>query len=100
MSRSDEVYNITGARESAAIDREARTRRYLISMSIRTVCFIAAILVEGWLTWVLFAAAVILPYIAVVGANTVVRPSSPVGLPPLIIKETSELPVGHPDRTQ
>lgn len=99
MSRRDEVYNITGARASAATDRDARTRRYLISMAIRTVCFIAAILVDGWLTWVLFAGAVILPYIAVVGANTIVRPAAPAGLPPLILKETSELPVGHPDRT-
>lgn len=97
--RRDEVYNITGARESALIERQARTRRYLISMGIRTVCFIGAILVTGWLTWVLFAAAVILPYISVVAANTIIRPPTPVGLPPLILKDTKELPVGHPDRT-
>ena len=66
MPRGEEVYNITEARKSASIDRDARTRRYLISMTIRTVCFLAAILVDGWLTWVLFAAAVVLPYIAVV----------------------------------
>ncbi|MFA7265232.1 MAG: DUF3099 domain-containing protein [Candidatus Nanopelagicales bacterium] len=97
--RRDEVYNITGARESAHIERQARTRRYLISMGIRTVCFIAAILVSGWLTWVLFAAAIILPYISVVVANTVVRPISPLGMPPIILKDTTELPAGHPDRT-
>lgn len=97
--RRDEVYNITGARQSALIERQARIRRYLISMAIRTACFLAALLVDGWLTWVLFAAAVILPYIAVVGANTAVRPPSPLGMPPLIIKNTQELPVGHPDRT-
>ena len=99
MPRGEEVYNITEARKSASIDRDARTRRYLISMTIRTVCFLAAILVDGWLTWVLFAAAVVLPYIAVVGANTVTRPSAPNTLPPLIIKDTPELPVGHPDKT-
>ncbi len=97
--RRDEVYNITGARPSALIERQARIRRYLISMAIRTVCFVAAMLVTGWLTWVLFAAAAILPYIAVVCANTVVRPQSPLVMPPLIIKDTRELPVGHPDRT-
>ena len=97
--RRDEVYNITGARESAQTERQARTRRYLISMAIRTVCFIAAILVSGWLTWVLFAAAIILPYIPVVVANTVVRPISPLGMPPIILKDTTELPAGHPDRT-
>ena len=99
MPRGEEVYNITEARKSASIDRDARTRRYLISMTIRTVCFLAAILVDGWLTWVLFAAAVVLPYIAVVGATTGTRPSTPNGLPPLIIKDTQELPVGHPDKT-
>mgnify|MGYP003501180267 FL=1 len=99
MPRGEEVYNITEARKSASIDRDARTRRYLISMTIRTVCFLAAILVDGWLTWVLFAAAVVLPYIAVVGASTIIRPPSPVSMPPLIIKDTQEFPVGHPDRT-
>ncbi len=39
-------------------------------MTIRTACFIGAILVEGPLRWVLVAGAVFLPYIAVVMANT------------------------------
>ena len=39
-------------------------------MTIRTLCFIAAVLVgAGWLRWVLIACAVGLPYIAVVMAN-------------------------------
>ncbi len=39
-------------------------------MSIRTLCFIGAILVgPGWLRWVLVAGALLLPYIAVVMAN-------------------------------
>ena len=41
-------------------------------MSLRTVCFIGAVLVgPGWLRWVLIAGAVFLPYIAVVMANAV-----------------------------
>ena len=48
----------------------ARQRRYLISMSLRTVCFIAAVLVgPGALRWVLVAGAVFLPFFAVVMAN-------------------------------
>ncbi len=40
-------------------------------MSIRTACFIAAVLVGGgWLRWVLVVAAFVLPYIAVVMANS------------------------------
>ena len=44
--------------------------RYVISMAIRTVCFVAAVLVgDGWLRWVLIVAALLLPYVAVVMAN-------------------------------
>ncbi len=40
----------------------ARQRRYVISMAIRTVCFVAAVAVgPGWLRWVLVAGAVFLP---------------------------------------
>ena len=70
-----------------SIDRDARTRRYLISMTIRTLCFPAAILVDGYRRWVLFAAAVVLPYIAVVVPSTIIRPPSPV----------SDAPAHHQD---
>jgi hypothetical protein len=46
-----------------------RMKRYLISMSIRTVCFILAVVLHGWLRWTMAAAAIVLPYIAVVMAN-------------------------------
>lgn len=50
----------------------ARQRRYIWSMSLRTLCFVGAVLVgPGWLRWVLIAGAVFLPYIAVVMANAV-----------------------------
>ena len=45
-------------------------RTYLIQMGIRVACFLGAYFVDGWLRWALVAAAVFLPYIAVVGANT------------------------------
>ena len=48
-----------------------RRKRYAVSMSIRTLCFLGAVLVPvTWLRWVLIAGALILPYIAVVMANT------------------------------
>ena len=41
-------------------------------MGIRTVCFIAAVLVgPNWFRWVLITAALFLPYVAVVMANAV-----------------------------
>jgi len=46
-----------------------RMKRYLISMSVRTVCFILAVVLHGWLRWTMAAAAIVLPYVAVVMAN-------------------------------
>ncbi len=43
--------------------------RYAVSMSIRVVCFILAVVVQNWLTWVFLTLAVVLPYIAVTLAN-------------------------------
>ena len=40
-------------------------------MAFRTACFIAMVIVDGPMRWVLFGCAVILPYVAVVGANQV-----------------------------
>lgn len=98
MPRRDDVFQITTADISVRDERHARTRRYLISMSIRTVCFLAGILIQGWLGLALMAAAVVLPYIAVVVANEVVRPRTHY-LPPLIVKDPATLPFRHPDRT-
>lgn len=53
-----------------AADQARRERKYLIQMGVRIVCFVAAILVApSWLTWVFAAAAIVLPYSAVLIAN-------------------------------
>lgn len=78
----DEVVRITTARESADADRRTREVRYLVSMAIRVVCFVGAILVgPGWLRWVLVAGAVLLPYVAVVMANAKASPADGIDLP-------------------
>lgn len=64
------IYQITGARPGVRDDVNSRTRRYLISMGIRTVCFLLAVVTDGWLRWVMIAAAVVLPYLSVVFANS------------------------------
>jgi hypothetical protein len=69
MTDRDAV-RITTAPISRAEDIKARQRRYVISMTIRSVAFVAAVAVgPGWLRWVLIAAALLLPYVAVVLAN-------------------------------
>lgn len=52
-------------------DHDARVRGYLVSMGIRTVCFVLAVVFTGWIRWVCVALACVLPYIAVVAANAV-----------------------------
>ena len=89
MAARDEVYRITDARLASSINRNFRTRRYLISMAIRTGCFIAAVFVEGWPRWALMLAAVVLPYLSVVMANEPFERQTEDPLPPLIIKDTS-----------
>ena len=67
-----DAVRITTAPESPESDMAHRQKRYMISMGIRTLCFIGAIAVgQGWLRWVLVAGAFVLPYIAVVMANAV-----------------------------
>jgi hypothetical protein len=68
-SGPDPVYRITGVRRGLAEDQAMRSRRYLWSMGIRTVCFLAAVVAHGPLRWILIAAAVVLPYLSVVFAN-------------------------------
>jgi Protein of unknown function (DUF3099) len=69
IPRSDPVYRITGAPTPLSEDIRGRTRRYLLSMGVRTACFIGATIVSGPLRWVLVVAALVLPYLAVVFAN-------------------------------
>lgn len=65
----DEIFTITAAQRGLSKEQVGRTRKYLISMGIRTACVIAAIFVPGWPRWVLIIGAVALPYLAVVVAN-------------------------------
>ncbi len=63
------AYRITTARKSVADDQAVRVRGYVISMTIRIICFLLAVVTTGVLRWVFVAGALIIPYIAVVFAN-------------------------------
>jgi hypothetical protein len=69
----DEAVRITTAASSRNKDIAARQKRYLISMTLRSLCFVGAIIAAlahiGWLWPILIAAALVLPYVAVVLAN-------------------------------
>ena len=77
-----DAVRITTAPESPDQELAHRQKRYVISMSIRMVCFVGAILADGWLRWVLVAGALVLPYVAVVMANSAsprVEGTTPLG---------------------
>jgi hypothetical protein len=65
----EEVFDVTSAPKSLSNDLAGRQRRYLISMMIRTVCFILTVVLPSPYRWFALAGAVTLPYIAVVIAN-------------------------------
>jgi Flp pilus assembly protein TadB len=69
-----QVYRISGAPRSLKDDQDQRIRRYLLSMVLRTVCFVGAVV--SWVVldqvvvaWLLLVGALLLPYFAVVIAN-------------------------------
>ena len=67
---AERVYLVTSARPAHSAEMSGRLRRYLISMGVRVICLALAIFVlTGWLRLIGIAAAVILPWVAVVMAN-------------------------------
>ncbi|MEU9604386.1 DUF3099 domain-containing protein [Streptomyces sp. NPDC048057] len=67
-----EVFRITGARQGLTEDVRGRQRRYVISMSVRTLSFVAgAVLwnVERHVALVAVVLGMLLPYVSVVIAN-------------------------------
>ncbi|MFJ2190836.1 DUF3099 domain-containing protein [Kitasatospora sp. NPDC087861] len=67
-----QVFRITGARSSLTDDVRGRQRRYVVSMLLRTVCVLLAVVlwdVQRWLAFAALAGGVLLPYFAVLIAN-------------------------------
>jgi Protein of unknown function (DUF3099) len=84
------VFAVTGLPASLRDEQSERMHRYLVSMGIRTGCFVLAVValtVLRWTVvgWLLVTAAVVLPYIAVVMANARRIPAS-TNLGPVIPK--------------
>ncbi|MFL6062504.1 MAG: DUF3099 domain-containing protein [Marmoricola sp.] len=85
-----DVVRITGAPQNLGDDIANRQRRYLISMTIRTLCFIGAVVFYKIpiVCIILIVASFLLPFVAVVIANaaaprTGTTPEGPgVGLGP------------------
>ena len=71
--REPEAVRITSAAASRNDDIASRQKRYLLSMGLRTICFVGAIIASllgiHWLWPILIVGALVLPYVAVVMAN-------------------------------
>ncbi|MGW0537547.1 DUF3099 domain-containing protein [Streptomyces sp. NPDC003032] len=102
-----QVFRITGARQGLAEDVRGRQRRYVISMSVRTVSVVAAAVlwnVERHVAIVALVLGVLLPYISVVIANAgregnpslpstfVPAPSRPMLAPPAAAGPAESVP--------
>ena len=81
----DEAVRITTAASSRNADIAARQKRYLFSMTLRSLCFVGAIIAAlagvSWLWPILIAGALVLPYIAVVMANAAMTKNDGFDLP-------------------
>jgi predicted tellurium resistance membrane protein TerC len=76
------IQSATSLPPSPDAERRGRMIKYTIAMCIRLVCFVVAIFIHSWWALIPIAGALILPYVAVVLANTVVQPKiTPVERP-------------------
>jgi hypothetical protein len=95
----DAAIRITTAAQSRDADISARQRHYLISMSIRVVCFLGAVFAGAaginWLWPLLIVGAILLPYVAVVGANAAHTRGEDLSLPDTAYRR--ELPTHQDD---
>lgn len=93
----DDVYRVTDARRPHSDDQHSRVVKYLVSMSIRMVCLILALVTPSPWLWFFVAGAVVLPYVAVVIANAGVeqRPKPFEGVPGDAPRQLPPPPEGH-----
>ena len=96
MAKATGATLITSARHSRTLDLEERQKRYLITMGLRTACFIAFLIVPGWWKLVALGGAALLPAFAVLLANnTDHRPPDVVSADTTPTEGLAALPPGH-----
>ncbi len=85
--------SLTSIAQSPEDERKSRMIKYTVAMSIRVICIVLAMVVQGWLMWVFFAGAIFLPYFAVVIANGVgpgnSKDSAPKAVAPTLVIDAS-----------
>ena len=66
-----DAQSVTTVAESRTEDQARRLKHYLVTMSIRTACFVLLVVIDEWYRWIFAAGAVFLPFFAVVAAYAV-----------------------------
>jgi hypothetical protein len=69
--KAPDAQSVTSAPESRTEDQARRLKRYLLTMGIRTACFVLLVVIDEWYRWFFAVGAVFLPFFAVVAANAV-----------------------------
>lgn len=83
------IQSATSISQNPDDERNSRIKRYTVAMLIRMVCLVLGVVFQGPLMWIFFAAAIFLPYFAVVMANIELSPprgSSMAVAPTLTLK--------------
>ncbi len=94
--RDAQAQLVTTARRPHSEEISGRARRYLISMGVRTACLVLAIFVlHGWPRFIAIAAAIVLPWFAVVLANA--GPVIGEESPEYVSVSRPEIEQGEPD---
>lgn len=70
VTKMAKIQSATSLEVSPEQERRSRMIKYSVAMSVRMVCIVIGVLVQGPLMWVAFAGAIFLPYFAVVIANS------------------------------
>ena len=92
--KQPDAVRITTAERSRSADISTRQRRYVMSMAIRTVCFLAGVAtIPAWYGWAFSVASVFLPYVAVIMANAASSPD-PGGPDPFQPEQRPQLAPG------
>jgi predicted tellurium resistance membrane protein TerC len=72
------IQSATSLPPSPDAERKVRMLKYTVAMVLRLICFLVAVLIPlSWWTLIPIIGAVILPYIAVVLANTAIQSKVP-----------------------
>jgi Protein of unknown function (DUF3099) len=95
VARHPDPLLVTTVAKSPAQERRERERRYLLTMGLRVLCFIAAIVLFAvgprWAGFIAAVGSLVLPWVAVVAANA--APKRAGGAPVLYAGEQrKELP--------